>query len=392
MDIDKELEKIFEDDDLGLLISKPSVNNQCSEDERLKQSFEEINKFFETHNEKLPEKSDDILEKCLYFRLLGIKEDRNKIEIVKPLDKYNLLSGETNNPEKIEDVFEDDDLGILEDFDNDIFELKHVSKERATTDFVARRKPCKNFDEFENIFINCQKDLKNGVKTFEKFAEPQIEEGQMFVLNGMLVYVHQLKDIKRIEREYENKYDGRTHLIFENGTESNMRFRSFCKRLFETGKHVTNTIEEKMQKFNEITKEDKPTGYIYILQSRSKDFQVKSIRNLYKIGYCETTVVERIRNAQNEPTYLMAPVKIVAEYKTYNMNTQKFESLLHRIFDNCRVKIDVYDNNGTRHTPNEWFQIPYEIINQSIELIISGKIVNYIYDRDKKELIYINNI
>ena len=65
MDIDKELEKIFEDDDLGLLISKPSVNNQCSEDERLKQSFEEINKFFETHNEKLPEKSDDILEKCL---------------------------------------------------------------------------------------------------------------------------------------------------------------------------------------------------------------------------------------------------------------------------------------------------------------------------------------
>ena len=50
----------------------------------------------------------------------------------------------------------------------------------------------------------------------------------------------------------------------------------------------------------------------------------------------------------------------------------------------------VYDNNGTRHTPNEWFQIPYEIINQSIELIINGKIVNYIYDRDKKELIYIN--
>ena len=179
-------------------------------------------------------------------------------------------------------------------------------------------------------------------------------------------------------------------MIFENGTESNMRFRSFCKRLFETGKHVTNTIEEKMQKFNEITKEDKPTGYIYILQSRSKDSQVKSIRNLYKIGYCETTVAERIRNAQNEPTYLMAPVKIVAEYKTYNMNTQKFESLLHRIFDTCRVKIDVYDNNGTRHTPNEWFQIPYEIINQSIELIISGKIVNYIYDRDKKELIYIN--
>ena len=28
-----------------------------------------------------------------------------------------------------------------------------------------------------------------------------------------------------------------------------------------------------------------------------------------KIGYCETSVAERIKNAVSEPTYLMAPVK-----------------------------------------------------------------------------------
>ena len=30
--------------------------------------------------------------------------------------------------------------------------------------------------------------------------------------------------------------------------------------------------------------------------------------------YCETTVAERIKNVANEPTYLIAPIKIVAEF------------------------------------------------------------------------------
>lgn len=208
----------------------------------------------------------------------------------------------------------------------------------------------------------------------------------MFVLNGILLYVDKLYDIKRVERAYENKYDGRTHLVFENGTESNMRFRSLCKRLFETGKHVSNTVDDKMKKFNNIQDEDKATGYIYVLQSRSKDEKIKSIRNLYKIGYSETTVKSRIKNAANEPTYLMAPVKIVAEFKTYNMNTQKFEDLLHKFLGGCQISIDVFDNNGSRHTPREWFQVPYEVIEQAVKLIITGEVVNYKYDRETKSI------
>jgi hypothetical protein len=38
------------------------------------------------------------------------------------------------------------------------------------------------------------------------------------------------------------------------------------------------------------------------------------------------------QSTEKEPTYLMAPVKIEAEYKTFNMNTQKFEQLLHNFF------------------------------------------------------------
>lgn len=385
MDIDKELEKIFDDDELGLLNVKPKVSNRCTSDERLVRSFEEINEFIDK-NGKTPEaNTDNILERNLCFRLQGILKDSSKIKALKSYDRHDLLVTEQDVPETLDDIFADDDFDLLSD-DLDIFTLKNVPKEIAKTDFVARRKPCPNFEEYEELFKKCQTELKYGIRTLEKFNEKQIEEGQMFVLNGVLLYVNKLYDIKRVEREYENKFDGRTHLIFENGTESNMRFRSLCKRLFETGKHVSNTIEEKMRKFNNIQDEDKPTGYIYVLQSRSRDEKIKSIRNLYKIGYCETTVAERTKNAAQEPTYLMAPVKLVAEFKTYNMNTQKFEDLLHRFLGQCQISIDVFDNNGSRHTPREWFQVPYEIIEQAVKLIVTGEVVNYRYDRETKTI------
>ena len=385
MDIDKELGKIFDDDELGLLNVKPKTSNTCTTEERLLRSFEEINDFVDK-NGKAPEaNTDNILERSLSFRLQGILEDVEKIKALKQYDKHNLLDVEQIIPETLDDIFADDKFDLLSD-DVDIFTLKNVPKEIAKTDFVARRKVCPNFKEYEELFKKCQNELKYGIRTLEKFQEQQIEEGQMFVLNRVLLYVDKLYDIRRVEKGYENKFDGRTHLVFENGTESNMRFRSLCKRLFETGKHVSNTIEDKMKKFNNIQDEDKPTGYIYILQSKSKDERIKSIRHLYKIGYCETTVAERIRNAASEPTYLMAPVKVVAEFKTYNMNTQKFEDLLHRFLGQCQISIDVFDNNGSRHTPREWFQVPYEVVEQAVKLIVTGEVVNYKYDRETKTI------
>ena len=380
MDINKELDKIFNDDELNLLNVKSKTSSNCTADERLIRSFEEINEFIDK-NKTLPNSStDNILERSLFFRLQGILEDETKMKVLKPYDKHNLLSVEKDIPYSLDDIFADDEFDLLSD-DADIFTLKNVPKQIAKTDFVARRKSCPNFEEYEEIFKKCQSELKYGIRTLEKFNEKQIEEGQMFVLNGILVYVDKLYNIKK---DKNNKDDGRTHLIFEYGTESNMLFRSLGKGLFLNGKHVTNTVEEKMKKFNNIQDEDKATGYIYVLQSRSKDEKIKSIRNLYKIGYSETTVKSRIKNAANEPTYLMAPVKIVAEFKTYNMNTQKFEDLLHKFLGGCQISIDVFDNNGSRHTPREWFQVPYEVIEQAVKLIITGEVVNYRYDRNQK--------
>ena len=84
--------------------------------------------------------------------------------------------------------------------------------------------------------------------------------------------------------------------------------------------------------FSGITKEDKETGHIYVLTSQSEKEEIASLENLYKIGYSSTSVQERIKNAENEPTYLMAPVKIESSWMCYNMNAQKFEQLIHTIF------------------------------------------------------------
>ena len=43
-----------------------------------------------------------------------------------------------------------------------------------------------------------------------------------------------------------------------------------------------------------------------VLKSKSSDARIQAIADLYKIGYCTEPVEERIANAEQEPTYLMA--------------------------------------------------------------------------------------
>ena len=83
----------------------------------------------------------------------------------------------------------------------------------------------------------------------------------------------------------------------------------------------------------------------------------------------------------------MAPVHIEAEYKTFNMNTQKFEQLLHNFFGASCLNIDIYDENKRRHMPQEWFIAPIDVIDKAIELIISGSIINFKYDPLREEIV-----
>lgn len=389
MDKDKILKDIFDDDPLGLLNIKPTTSPARNEDERLIASFIEINDFYENYN-KEPEQGGGIQEHQLYARLKSLRENTAKIEILKPHDKYGLLNFEIKIIHSFDDIFNDDDLGLLKDDSEGLFDFKHINKidERANADFVARRKPCKDFSKYEQQFKDVQRDLKNGKRKLLAFNENQIQEGSFLILDGILLLVEKLVNI---ETDKFGKRDGRTRIIFENGTESNMLFRSLGKGLFANGKAVSanqdKVYEEFAEKFSMVNEDDLEAGYIYILKSLSTKEEISSIKNLYKIGYSTNSVEQRIKNASQQPTYLMADVRLVMSYKCYNMNPQKFEQLIHNFFGNSCLNIDVFDKEGNRYTPREWFIAPVGIIDQAIHLIISGDIVKYKYDSKNEEIV-----
>ncbi len=378
------LQDIFNDDPLGLLNSKSSASTPKNEDERLIDSFQEIVDFVKK-KKRAPQAGG--AEHHLYARLKGFRESSEKIELLKQYDKAGLLNVKEKQLKTINDIFEDDSLGLLSDDSEDLFDFKHLAprdKDREEADFVAKRKVCKDFSSYEPLFIACQKELKEEKRKLVTFHENQIQEGAFFVLNGILVYV---KSLIKITTDKFGKRDGRTKLIFENGTESNMLFRSLGKGLFQNGKGVTFTNNTLNLNLNSIIDADKETGFIYILKSKSDKQEIKELQDLFKIGFSKIKVEERIKNAPIEPTYLMAEVSIVATFKCFNLNPQKLEQLLHNFFGKACLNLDVYDKIGNRHTPREWFIAPLHIIEQAVHLIISGAIVNFSYDSTKVEIV-----
>lgn len=394
---EQQLRYIFENDKFGLFNIKPK-SNQRNAEERLVSSFQVIVDFYE-ENSREPEFSKLNIQECqLYYELKGIRLNKEKCTALKDYDTYGLLDDtkELNQTQtsienkkeinSIDDILNNDRFGIF-DSDDSIFEIKHISvqKDRAKTDFLAKRKSCKEFEKFEPLFKQCHIDLKDGNRKLIKFSEDDIKKGSFFIVDGMLVYVAETNEIIRGKH---SKLDGRIKCIFENGTESNLLFRSLGKALYKNGQSVTEKLND-TNLIKQITDEDRESGFIYILKSKSTNPEIKSVPNLYKIGFSTIPVNDRIKNAIKEPTYLMADVEIIDTYKCYNLNPQKFENLIHSFFGDVCLSIDIYDNNRNRHTPREWFSVPLHVIDKAIRLIIDETVVSYKYDSEKCEIVSI---
>ncbi len=395
MDKDKILEDIFNNDPLGLLNVSVKKSNSRTADERLATSFDEINDYVEKHGKEPEPNSSNISEYKLYSRLKSLREDEDKMMALEPQDKYGLLNVEKKEINSIDDIFEDDSFGLFED-DAGLFDFKHTPKpdERAKADFIARRRPCTEFDKYEKDFKSVQADLATGKRKLLPFKQDYLRPGDYYVHNGVLLYLESV-DFQEEVQEFASgervRKDGRTHCIFENGTESNMLYRSLYKVLLINGKAVSKNIdkvnEQFIEGFSDIHDEDEESGYIYVLKSLSDDSEINATKNLYKIGYSKNPVPKRIKDAEKEPTYLMAPVELVTAYKCYNMNTQKFEQLIHNFFGNTCLEVDVFDARGKRYTPREWFIAPLDVIEQAVHLIISGEVVKYRYDKENEVII-----
>ncbi len=395
------LEDIFNDDEFGLLESKVKTTTVKTDEDRLVDSFEEINTFFDK-NKREPSTSS-MSEYGLLARLKNFRQNEVQKKVLKPYDRHDLLGYVEMEKQTIDDILnEEDDFGLLDAGTNlDIFKFKHIpkSEDRAETDFVAKRTPIKEkeFKKYEEMFLQVHREIKEGKRKIVEFkdVEKHLQKGRFYIADGIMLYLEDVifkrENSENLKSSTKRRKDGRTRTIFENGTLSNMFYRSLGKTIYNGGKKmITDTFEGQTQELfinsGLVNEEDLQTGWIYILKSKSTNREIAGIKDLYKIGFASNSVDDRIKNAKKEATYLFADVKKVATYKVYNRNADKLESLLHRFFASACLDIDLFNEKGQRINPREWFVVPFEIIEEAVELIINENILNHEYDAESQKI------
>jgi hypothetical protein len=284
---------------------------------------------------------------------------------------------------ELKEIF-DDPLLQMSEQEKKLFDIpqdmrKVIAKKKA--DYVAQRKLCENFEDYKHLFEEVHQELREGKRSLVKINKTAtLAAGRYYFVSGQMLLLEQIGELKRSSNFLP---DARTRCIYENGTESDILLQTLRKNVVGDGYAISELKEETEAQFfsnSDITTDDKVTGYIYVLSSLSDNPDIKGEKNLYKIGFTTDSVEQRIANAENEPTYLMAPVKIEASYKVVNLNSQKFEDLVHQLLKHVQFQVKVYDDKGLEHQPQEWFIVPLPVVDVIIKKIMDGTIVGYTYN------------
>lgn len=373
------------DADVDGLLDAPEKPKKFTSSDRLERAFLEIVEFRRTHGRLPDSQTREIAERKLGARLDGILASEEKIAALKHLDEFGLLEV-PEAPTTIEDLLEGDDFDLLADESGllDVSDLP-MRQSPVEVDSVAKRKKCTDFDQFEHLFKDKHAALAGGTAKVATFRGLRtVTEGRFFVLNGVMLFVAAVGETREMVVGGKPEQKQRLRVIFENGTESSMYRQSLSIRLFEQKGQAI--VDGGINDEDVLDGEDVASGYIYVLRSLSDDPQIAGIKDLHKIGFSRGPVSKRIKNAAKSPTYLMASVEVVASYQTFNLNVVKFENLLHRVFAEVRLDITQIDRKGRDYDPSEWFVVPPVVIDQAVELIVSGEIVDYVYDKNDRAL------
>ncbi|MCY4151062.1 MAG: GIY-YIG nuclease family protein [Aestuariivita sp.] len=86
---------------------------------------------------------------------------------------------------------------------------------------------------------------------------------------------------------------------------------------------------------------------------------------------------------------LLADVEVIATYELYNIYRTKLENLIHRIFEPARLEIEIIDRFGNPCTAREWFVVPFDVVEEAVERIKDGSILEFCYD--PKRAIFVEN-
>ena len=373
------LKALIDDDAHGLLIPEFKPEPVTNAD-ILANRFEEINEFIDEHDRNPdPYNRDDIGEFQLGHRLQAILDNPEYRKSLEHLDRHELFqSSDATAPESIEDLLNSDDplLGGLLDPGSsdtaDIFELKHVPPpSKESPDKVAKGRPCEDFELFEQRFVDCHADLRQGRRELKTFRNPStIKEGFFYIQRGMLVYVAEIGELTK----KSPGLDGRMRCIYENGTESDLLLQSLARGLYEDGKIVTEPKDTYAETFE--TPDHIKAGHVYVARSHSTDQSLARFSNLHKIGYTTNDPESRVAGAANDPTFLAAPASLAATFEMPAEYAKLMETVLHQFFSS--VRLDVWFDNGP--SANEWFDVPLAAIEEAVDLIQTGQLANYRYE------------
>ena len=288
-----------------------------------------------------------------------------------------------NIDKELEEIFDDPLLEISEE-ETRLFDIPQdmrrvIAKKKA--DYIAQHKLCENFEEYKPLFDKVHQELKEGKRSLVKINKTAtLAEGRFYFVGGHMLLLEHIGELKKSSNFLP---DARTRCIYENGTESDILLQTLRKGVVGDGYAISELQEESDTHFfsnSDIVSNDNVTGYIYVLSSLSDNPIIKAEKNLYKIGFTTNDVEQRIANAENEPTYLMAQVEVVATYKVINLNSQKFEDMVHQLLKPVQFQVSVFDEKGVEHQPQEWFVVPLPVIDVIIKKIMDGTIVGYTYN------------
>ena len=392
----RSLNDIFSDPAADELMIKPK-KKQVTYDPEV-EKFKEIENWVKKHNGKEPEKTTDLSrlgERKLASRLKGIREDPERIELLKPYDKLGLLKQEDQNvslKEKVshekmtfnslDDILNDDSAlfdNSGQSLNSKLFDTGSLNAFKKSQENVAKnkskRKTMDDFNKYRPMFKKVQAELTSGKRHLVRYGNNKLKLHGFYVLKGQLMYIESIGSEFKNNNRSDTDTDARLHVIYDNGTENFPLRNGLIASLYGSkqrgggGKIVT----EPDDKF-EFSADDQVTGYVYILKSLSNNADVKRIQEdhpLYKVGFTSGTVERRIANAENESTYLYGPVKVVAEYQVINLNPEALETALHHALAQYRLDVDIRAGNGKIIHPREWFIVDLNTINNLVSQIIS---------------------
>lgn len=385
--------------DLGVEVEVKEAPSRTPREERVIAGFEEIQRFFEENN-RAPQHGEDrdIFERLYAIRLDRIRSQEDCRALVEPFDTLGLLkNSDVLEPVVVDDLDDEEllaELGI-DDETSSITDLRHVrsSADKRAAEEIANREPCADFDKFKPLFDKVNQELEAGVRITSQirkkagFLKTDIKKGEFFILSGQMLYVEELGAPIKAPN---GQNDARLRVIYSNSTESNILLRSLQRALYkdEASRMISDPTMAGPLFSSDADQEDLASGTVYVLRSKSDlPLVQKNHAVLHKIGVTGGKVEARITNAKLDPTFLMADVEIVATYELFNINRTKFEKIIHRIFGDARLDIEIKDRFGHPVIPREWFLMPLHVIDQAIELIKEGKISDYKYDLENARLI-----